>query len=83
MIAYILNLIDLCFTLHALQHGAVEANPFMQSVPVMIIYKIFIIGALCWWLGHRPEIIARYGLKIIAIIYGCINLWHIYNIYLV
>ena len=48
MTAYLLNLTDLAFTLHALSHGAVELNPLMRSVPVMIAYKVVGVGALCW-----------------------------------
>ena len=82
MTAYILNLLDLVFTLHALSRGAVEANPLMQYIPIMIIYKIIIIGILCWWLSRRTENIAQYGLKIMTAIYAIICFWHIFNIYL-
>lgn len=79
---YVLNLFDLAFTLHALNHGAVEMNPFMRCVPILIIYKVFVVGALCWWLGKRKERIARYGLKVIAYVYAIVNAWHIWNLIL-
>lgn len=44
VIAYTLNLIDLFCTLWALRHGAVELNPLMQSVTVMVGYKVIIVG---------------------------------------
>jgi hypothetical protein len=45
MTAYLLNILDLLFTLHALSHGGVELNPLMRSVPIMIVSKIFVVGA--------------------------------------
>lgn len=78
---YPLNLLDLLFTLHALRHGARELNPLLQSIPIMIIYKVFVVGILCWWLGKREEPIARYGLKLSAVWFGAVDLWHIVNIF--
>ena len=80
MIAYILNLFDLFFTLHALSHGAEELNPLMRSVPIMIFSKIFVVGVLLWWLSKREETIAKVGLWIVTSYFGAIVLWHIYNI---
>ena len=80
---YPLNLLDLLFTLHALRHGARELNPLLQSIPVMIIYKVFVVGILCWWLGTRKEPIARYGLKLTALWFGAVNVWHIYNLLMI
>lgn len=80
MAAYILNLFDLLFTLHALSHGAVELNPLMRSVPIMIFSKIFLVGALLWWLSKRDEPIAKKGLWIVTAYFGVIVLWHIDNI---
>ena len=83
MIAYILNLIDLGFTLHALRHGACEVNPLMQSVPVMLAWKVGIVGLLCCGL----EILAtkyrtaRCGLRFCAAVFAALDLWHIYNIF--
>ena len=45
MIAYVLNLIDLSCTLWALHHGAVELNPLMREVTVMVGYKVIIDNA--------------------------------------
>ncbi len=72
-----LNLIDLLFTLYALGMGLPELNPFMQNVSVMVIYKTFIVGMLCVWLSKRKERLAKYGLTVITICYGLIDLWHI------
>ena len=80
MIAYALNLLDLLFTLHALGHGARELNPLMEWVPAMIGYKVIMVGILCWWLGTRKEKIARYGLKLTALWFGAVDLWHIINL---
>ena len=35
MTAYLLNLLDLAFTLYALSHGATELNPAMRCVPIL------------------------------------------------
>ena len=83
MTAYLLNLLDLAFTLHALECGAVEANPLMRSIPVMIAYKVIVIGALCWWLSRRPEKLARYGMAGITAIYAAINIYHLFFIFAV
>lgn len=80
MSPYILNLIDLAFTLYALGHGAAELNPLMQSVPLMIAYKVVVVGALCWWLARRREPFARVGLRIAAIAFSAVDLFHIANI---
>ena len=44
---YPLNILDLLFTLYAINHGIPEANPLMRCVPVMVIHKTVIIGVLC------------------------------------
>ena len=77
---YPLNLIDLCFTLYAVHHGATEINPLMRCVPVMVIHKTVIIGVLCWWLRRRTEPIARYGLIALAVVFAAVNVWHIWNL---
>lgn len=80
MIAYTLNLLDLFFTFWALRHGAVELNPLMRSVPVMVGYKVVIVGALLWWLSHQREQAARYALSVAAVVYGAVDLYHVINI---
>jgi hypothetical protein len=83
MIAYLLNILDLIFTLHALRHGAVELNPLMQSVPVMLAWKVGVVGLLCCVL----EILAtryrsaRWGLRGCAAVFAAVDLWHIVNIF--
>ena len=80
MIAYVLNLIDLFCTLWALRHGAVELNPLMRSVTVMVGYKIIIVGVLLWWLSTRRERAARYALYVATVVYGAVDVYHIINI---
>lgn len=76
MTAYFLNLFDLACTLEALRQGVKEANPFMQSVPVMIFYKIVIVGGLLLWLSNRPERAAKWGLRGCTAVYAVLALWH-------
>lgn len=80
IIAYVLNLIDLSCTLWALRHGAVELNPLMRSVTVMVGYKVIIVWALLWWLSLRRERSARYALYVAAVVYGAVDLYHVINI---
>lgn len=80
VIAYALNLIDLSCTLWALRHGAVELNPLMREVTVMVGYKVVIVWALLWWLSRQRERAARYALCAAAAIYGAVDLYHIINI---
>ena len=81
MAAYLLNLLDLGFTIHALSHGAAELNPIMRCVPIMIAYKVFVIGAICWGLHRLREYrLARFGLKFATAVYAAVDLWHIFNI---
>ena len=81
MTAYTLNLLDLAFTLHALSRGAVEANPLMRCVPLMIAYKVIVIGILCAWLYKQNSSTSRLGLKLCAAVFACVNIWHIINIF--
>lgn len=74
-----LNLLDLCFTLHALSLGYSEANPFMQDPTVMVIYKLTIIPILALILQRLN---ARRALAMLALVYGIVNLWHIYGLFL-
>lgn len=80
VIAYALNLIDLSCTLWALRHGAVELNPLMRSVPVMVCYKVGAVWGLLWWLSTRRERAARYALSVAAVVYGAVDVYHIINI---
>ena len=73
---YTLNLLDLAFTLHALNKGVLELNPLMQRIHLMIFYKVFVVGALFWWLGKRKEKIARIGLKICTAVYAVLLAYH-------
>lgn len=78
--AYTLNLLDLFCTLWALHGGAVELNPLMRSVPVMVCYKVVIVWGLLWWLSTRRERAARYALYVAAVVYGAVDVYHIINI---
>lgn len=80
VIAYALNLIDLFCTLWALHHGAVELNPLMRSVTVMVGYKVIIVWVLLWWLSLRRERSAQYALYVAAVVYGAVDVYHIINI---
>lgn len=80
MTVYILNLIDLACTLYALSIGATELNPLMASVPVMVGYKVVIVGALLWWLSRQRERAARYALYVATVVYGAVDVYHIINI---
>lgn len=80
IIAYALNLIDLSCTLWALHGGAVELNPLMREVTVMVGYKVIIVGALLWWLSRQRERAARYALYVAAVVYGAVDVYHIINI---
>lgn len=80
MTAYTLNLLDLAFTVYALQRGGAELNPVMRCVPIMIIYKTVIVGALCLWLAKRTEPLAKYGLWVITAVYAGLCVWHLANL---
>lgn len=80
VIAYALNLIDLSCTLWALRHGAVELNPLMREVTVMVGYKVIIVWGLLWWLSLRRERSARYALYVAAVVYGAVDVYHMINI---
>ena len=86
MAAYLLNLLDLGFTIHALSHGAAELNPVayaMYAAHPMIYatYKIIVVGALLWVLHrlreYRPP---RFGLKVATAVFAVVDLWHSVNI---
>ena len=80
IIAYVLNLIDLSCTLWALHGGAVELNPLMRSVTVMVGYKVVIVWTLLWWLSTRRERAARYALYVATAVYGAVDVYHMINI---
>lgn len=80
VIAYALNLLDLFCTLWALRHGAVELNPLMREVTVMVCYKVVIVWTLLWWLSTRRERAARYALYVAAAVYGAVDVYHMINI---
>ena len=77
MIAYLLNLIDLACTLYALRIDAVELNPMMASVPVMVVYKLVVVGLLAAWLSRRREKLARIGLRLCTAAYTILACYHV------
>ena len=78
---YTLNILDLLFTLYALSHGAYELNPFMQSIPFMIFYKVIVLGILCWFLeSMKQNRVARVGRKICLFAFLAVDAWHIFNL---
>lgn len=77
MTAYILNLADLAFTLHALGHGACELNPLMGSPGVMIAWKVVVVGVALWWLQRYR---VRWALRGAVVLFGVVDLWHIGNL---
>nr|DAG31382.1 MAG TPA: hypothetical protein [Caudoviricetes sp.] len=52
----------------------------MQSVTVMVGYKVIIVWGLLWWLSTRRERAARYALYVAAVVYGAVDVYHIINI---
>lgn len=81
MTPYTLNLADLALTLYAISHGAVELNPLMRCIPVMVVYKVIVVGVLCYALHRlRRYKAARYGLRIATVVYGAVVVWHLVNL---
>ena len=83
MLVYLLNLFDLACTLYALPLGAVELNPLMRSVTMMLWYKGAVVPLFALWLDRRGTREARRGLRICAGIYGAVCLWHAVGIWMV
>ena len=81
--AYALNLADLLCTLYAQSMGCTELNPLMQSVPVMVAYKVIVVGGLLWWLSGRPERAARIGLLICTVVYAALAVYHVVGLILI
>lgn len=82
MTPYTLNLLDLTLTLYAISHGALELNPLMRCIPLQVVYKVIVVGALCFVLCRlRRYKAARYGLWAITAVYAGIIIWHLINIF--
>ena len=84
MTPYILNLIDLALTLYALANGGVELNPLMQSVPVMVGWKVVGVGIGCALLCHfagAGNKVARWGLRFCTLVYGALCVYHLFFIF--
>lgn len=88
--AYILNLLDMAFTLHALEYGARELNPIVNWMigvhPLVFAFaKTVVAGVLLWWLNResQTEPLARWGLKFLTGFYWLVILWHFLNLFAV
>ena len=95
MTPYILNLLDLTLTLHAIHHGGVELNPLLQNPAVMVAWKGVVVGVLCAVLewAARPSQslrdsspkgrveLARTGLRLATAVYAAICIHHFYFIF--
>lgn len=75
----VLNFADLYFTLYALSLGYAEANPFLQDPFFMTVYKVTVVPILAWCLCRTNS---RRALAVLALVYGIVNLWHIYGLFL-
>lgn len=82
MIVYALNLFDLLCTLYAQSMGMEELNPLMRSVPLMVAYKVIIVGGLLLWLSRRPERAARMGMQICTAVYAALAVYHVVGLIL-
>ena len=80
-IVYILNLIDLFFTMIALRIGVEEMNPLMCSLSITIIYKVIIVKVLLQFLSNRKERIVKYALYFSALLYMILDIYHVVNIF--
>lgn len=78
IIVYILNLLDLIFTLVLFQFGAVELNPLLQSPAVMIIVKVVVVGIILYLIAKFPTRIGEVGVKFLIGLYSLVILWHFY-----
>ena len=78
-----LNWIDLICTLLALRRGCAELNPMLRSVVTMIWYKGAVVPLLALWLDARGTKEARRGLRICAVVYGAVCLWHVVGLWMI
>lgn len=77
LVLYILNLLDLLFTLYALSLGYQEANPLMRNVSFMLAYKLAVVPLLA---GILHKLNARRSMAACAVVYGALCLYHIVNL---
>ena len=77
VLLYALNLIDLTCTLIAFRIGATELNPLMRSVPVLVVYKLVVVGWLVAWLSRRREPMAQIGVRICTAVYAGLACYHL------
>ena len=83
MLLYLLNLFDLCCTLHAVSRGAMELNPLMRNIPFMVAWKLLGVGFFYWVLNHIADngnMAARWGRRICTAGYAALAAWHIVGI---
>ncbi len=84
MTPYLLNLLDLFFTLYALRNGGVELNPLMRNPAVMVAWKVLGVGVLCWFLNQQTKsankqtaLLAYWGLRVCAAVYAALCIYHL------
>ena len=77
VLLYALNLIDLTCTLIVFRIGATELNPLMRSVPVLVVYKLVVVGWLVAWLSRRREPMAQIGVRICTAVYAGLDCYHL------
>ena len=82
--ANLLSILDLVFTLRALQHGAVEGNPLMKALfdwdpTIGAVAKVGIIMALSLliWRMRRYRIILQVAVFAL-VLFGAIVAYHVY-----
>jgi hypothetical protein len=84
-LANVLSILDLAFTMWALQQGAVEANPVMAALlsddpAIAAVVKILIVAAvsLVIYLLRRYRLMLKVALFSVAL-FGAIVLYHIFG----
>jgi hypothetical protein len=86
MVAYILNIVDMLFTMYVISDGGIELNPIVNTIleydgVLFAFLKIVVAGVLLLWLERKAKLykVARQGLFAITIFYAILVLWHIVN----
>jgi hypothetical protein len=84
--ANILNVLDFLFTLRALDHGAVEANPFMRMLLSLdpatagaVKVAIMLGTSLLVWRFRRYRLPLLAGVAL-PVVFGLVFLYHLYGV---
>lgn len=90
MVAYLLNIVDMLFTMYVISDGGIELNPMVNTIleydgALFVFLKIVVAGVLFWWLERKAKLhkVAQQGLRAITIFYAILVLWHIVNFIIV